>query len=123
MSEHPVVHHAHCCLHLGHIAVLVAWRSRRATAIRLFAPFIFLLLALVVNLSLNANNALQERFTAVPHSSGSVIGSIPPCGEDLYISGRSCIDFVYSPNTDSFVNVRLVPALFLRMCPVPLFQQ
>jgi hypothetical protein len=40
-------------------AVLVAWRSRRSTALRLFAPFIFLLMALVVNLALNANNSLQ----------------------------------------------------------------
>jgi hypothetical protein len=42
-------------------AVLVAWRSRRSTSLRLFAPFIFLLLALIVNLALNANNALQVR--------------------------------------------------------------
>jgi hypothetical protein len=41
------------------VAVLVAWRSRRSTSLRLFAPFIFLLLALIVNLALNANNALQ----------------------------------------------------------------
>lgn len=43
------------------VAVLVAWRSRRSTALRLFAPFIFLLMALVVNLALNANNSLQVR--------------------------------------------------------------
>lgn len=50
------MHPALCCA-----AVLVAWRSRRSTALRLFAPFIFLLMALVVNLALNANNSLQVR--------------------------------------------------------------
>lgn len=40
-------------------AGLVAWRSRRSTGLRLCAPFIFLLLALITHLALNANNALQ----------------------------------------------------------------
>lgn len=50
------MHASLCCA-----AVLVAWRSRRSTALRLFAPLIFLLMALVVNLALNANNSLQVR--------------------------------------------------------------
>lgn len=86
-------------------AVLVAWRSRRATAIRIAAPLIFLLLALIVNLALDANNALQERFTATPAAAPLEIGGIPSCHEDLYIGSRPCIDFVYTPNNDTFVNV------------------
>lgn len=37
-------------------AVLVAWRNRRATLLRLFAPFVFLLLALLIQLALDANS-------------------------------------------------------------------
>jgi hypothetical protein len=36
--------------------VLVAWRNRRATVLRLLAPLVFLLLALLIQLSLDANN-------------------------------------------------------------------
>lgn len=89
--------------------VLVAWRSRRSTALRLFAPFLFLLMALIVNLALNANNALQERFTAVPVAQGVDIPHIPSCGDDLYIAGRPCVDFVWTPNNDSAAEVREVP--------------
>lgn len=87
--------------------VLVAWRSRRSTALRLFAPFLFLLMALIVNLALNANNALQERFTAVPLAQGVDIPHIPSCGDDLYIAGRPCVDFVWTPNNDTAAEVRV----------------
>uniref|UniRef100_A0A383W084 ABC transporter domain-containing protein n=1 Tax=Tetradesmus obliquus TaxID=3088 RepID=A0A383W084_TETOB len=91
--------------------VLVAWRSRRTTAIRLLAPFLFLLLALVVALALNANNALQERFVATPNAAPEAIASIPSCHEDLHIGfSKPCIDFVYSPNNDTTVN-RIVQAI------------
>jgi hypothetical protein len=93
-------------LHQLHLAVLVAWRSRRTTAIRVLAPFLFLLLALVVNLALNANNALQERFVATPAAVPFSIGGIPSCHEDLHIGpSKPCIDFVYSPNNDTVINV------------------
>jgi hypothetical protein len=86
--------------------VLVAWRSRRTTAIRVLAPFLFLLLALVVNLALNANNALQERFVATPAAAPFSIAAIPSCHEDLHIgASKPCIDFVYSPNNDTTINV------------------
>jgi hypothetical protein len=70
------------------------------------APFLFLLLALVVNLALNANNALQERFVAMPAAAPFSIGGIPSCHEDLHIgASKPCIDFVYSPNNDTTINV------------------
>lgn len=53
--------------------VLVAWRSRRSTALRLFAPFLFLLMALIVNLALNANNALQVGVLCVMCASAIVV--------------------------------------------------
>lgn len=86
-------------------AVLVSWRSRRATAIRIFAPFIFLLLALIVNLALNANNQIQERFIATTKAVAQDIPGIPQCESDIYIAGRECIDFVYTPNNDTLINV------------------
>lgn len=89
-------------------AVLVAWRNRRSTALRILAPFIFLILALIVNLALNANNQIQERLIANPTAVISDISSIPSCETDLYIAGRSCIDFVYSPDNDDTVNVSRV---------------
>jgi hypothetical protein len=46
------------------LAVLVAWRSRRATLLRLMAPFVFLLLALVIQLALDANSRRCARALA-----------------------------------------------------------
>lgn len=54
--------------------------------------------------------AVQERFTAVPVAVGSSIPPIPPCGDDLYIAGRPCVDFVWSPANDTAARVRGVPA-------------
>lgn len=84
----------------------VAWRSRRSTALRLLAPAIFLLLALVVNAALTANAALQARVTAVTDPAPAPLPPIPSCGQDVYIAGRPCIDFVWSPSNDSEAQVR-----------------
>jgi hypothetical protein len=87
--------------------VLVAWRSRRATAIRLLAPFIFLLLALIVNLALEANNAAEARIKEAPAPALVPIDPIPSCHDDLFIGqNRECIDFLYTPDTDAEVAVR-----------------
>jgi hypothetical protein len=48
---------------------------------------------------------VQERFTAVPVATGSAIPFIPPCEDDLYIAGRQCIDFVWSPANDTTARV------------------
>lgn len=50
-----------CLLHSG----LVAWRSRRATILRLGAPLLFMVLALLVNAALDANAGLRQRLAAV----------------------------------------------------------
>jgi hypothetical protein len=105
-------------------AVLVAWRSRRTTAIRVLAPFLFLLLALVVNLALNANNALQERFVATPAAAPFSIGGIPSCHEDLHIDiSKPCIDFVYSPNNDTTINVSSSACVCTCAAALPTAQQ
>jgi hypothetical protein len=90
--------------------VLVAWRSRRATTIRLVAPFVFLLLALVVRLSLEANSREVARQRSAPSVSALDVRAIPDCTQDLYYlerPGRTpCVTFVYSPNDDPLVEVR-----------------
>jgi hypothetical protein len=102
---------AACCLLLLLLllllAALVAWRSRRATTIRLSAPFIFLALALVVTLALNINYGLRERFVAVlpGQEKPELIQTIPECGRDVYIAGRACLDFLYTPAGDPVVEV------------------
>lgn len=41
--------------------------------------------------------------TAVPQA----IGSIPDCSSDLYIAGRPCVDFVWTPSNDTALAVRM----------------
>jgi hypothetical protein len=105
-------------------AALVAWRSRRSTAIRLSAPFIFLALALIVTLALNVNFGLRERFVAVlpGQEKPTLIESIPECGRDVYIAGRDCLDFLYTPAGDPVVEVSLCIHLCSQVtCLVDLF--
>jgi hypothetical protein len=89
--------------------VLVAWRSRRATTIRLVAPFVFLLLALIVRLSLEANSREVARTRATPQAEARDVAAIPDCTQDLYYlekPGRApCVTFVYSPTDDAVVDV------------------
>lgn len=81
--------------------MLVAWRSRRATLIRLLAPFVFLVLALIINLSLEANNSQTARLRETDVGVEVPIASVPPCYDDLFIgSGKRCYDFVYTPKGD-----------------------
>jgi hypothetical protein len=86
---------------------LVTLRSRRATAIRLSAPFIFLALALIVTLALNINYGLRAQFIAVlpGQEVPDAVEGIPECGRDVYIAGRECLDFLYTPAGDPIVEV------------------
>lgn len=45
-------------------AVLVAWRNRRATLLRIIAPFCFLILALLID------KAIQVRVVVMQHVAG-----------------------------------------------------
>ena len=60
---------------------LVAWRNRRATALRIIAPFLFLLLALLIDRALQANDSNNTDFQNVPNPTASPIGGIPKCTE------------------------------------------
>ncbi|KIY93090.1 hypothetical protein MNEG_14872 [Monoraphidium neglectum] len=87
-------------------AVLVAWRSRRATAIRLLAPFLFLLLALIINAALEANNASQMRVKDAAAPGVVEMGAVPSCHQDLFIGpAKECVDFVFTPTGDRDVDV------------------
>jgi len=89
--------------------VLVAWRSRRSTTVRLAAPFVFLLLALVVRLSLEANSREVARQRSAPRARPAPVRAIPDCASDLYHLARPgrppCVTFVYSPDDDPVVEV------------------
>jgi hypothetical protein len=41
----------------------------------------------------------------VHESVGSPIPPIPSCGSDLYIAGRPCVDFVWTPSNDTQAQV------------------
>ncbi|GBF88378.1 ABC transporter A family member protein [Raphidocelis subcapitata] len=84
---------------------LVAWRSRRATAIRLTAPFVFLLLALIINLALEANNSTQDRYKDTPEAVAVDVSHLPSCHADLFIGKtKDCFDFLYTPVGDADVD-------------------
>ncbi|WIA40119.1 hypothetical protein OEZ86_013522 [Tetradesmus obliquus] len=83
--------------------LLVAWRSRRATLLRLMAPFVFLLLALVIQLALDANSRREQRIRAVEWSAPEDIGPIPDCNQDVFIANKACRTFLFSPNDSSVV--------------------
>lgn len=77
---------------------LVAWRNRRATILRLLAPFLFLLLALLIDRALRADSSTNDDFSDIRRPASDPIGPIPRCNEDLYIGKKPCIELVYSPD-------------------------
>ncbi|GFR51512.1 hypothetical protein Agub_g13927, partial [Astrephomene gubernaculifera] len=84
---------------------LVAWRNRRATALRIFAPFLFLLLALLIDRALRANDRQNTAFQDVRDPAGEAVGGIPQCWQDIYIGkGRACKEVLYQPSPDPVVD-------------------
>ncbi|KAL6751513.1 hypothetical protein V8C86DRAFT_2775895 [Haematococcus lacustris] len=77
---------------------LVAWRNRRATLLRLLAPFFFLLLALLIDRALQADTSLSVFFKDVSNPAPEPIGPIPSCHEDVYIGSKDCMELAYSPD-------------------------
>lgn len=85
-----------CCV-VQLYAVLVAWRNRWATAIRLLAPLLFLALALLVQEVMAVNARRTGRIRDTPVTAPAAISSIPDCSTELFIHNKPCMDFVYSP--------------------------
>lgn len=82
----------------GLFAALMAWRNWRATTLRLLAPLFFLLLALLIDKALQANQSRSEIFADVRTPTPEAITSIPSCHEDMYIGNKACIEILYSPD-------------------------
>jgi ABC-type multidrug transport system ATPase subunit len=83
---------------------LVAWRNRRSTSLRVLAPVLFLLLALLTRVAIDANTRTENRVSALESARPGLIKPLPDCSEDLYSSataGRPCLTFVFSPNTSA----------------------
>jgi hypothetical protein len=89
----------------GPRAVLVAWRSRRATLIRFLAPMAFLLLALVMQLALDASLAAEGRYRPIQTGVRQPVESIPDCNDDIYIHDRPCVTLIFTPKTSSAAQV------------------
>ncbi|KAF8060280.1 ABCA2 [Scenedesmus sp. PABB004] len=98
---------------------LLAWRGRRATAIRLSAPLVFLVLALIVDRALNINAGSRGRFAAAPRVEPAPVPGVPDCRSDLYIAGRACVDFVYTPDDDPDVNAIVAAVRSNNAPPIP----
>lgn len=87
--------------------MLVAWRNKWATILRLLAPLVFLTLALMVQEGLQANTRRTGRTRATPVSTPQRIASIPDCSLDLFINDKPCLNFVFTPFKNEVVRVRL----------------
>ena len=79
-------------------AALVAWRNRKATILRMVAPFLFLLLALLINKALQANTSTSTSYQDLQNPQPQQLGSIPKCTDDLYIGNKPCTEILFSPN-------------------------
>eukprot|EP00775_Hariotina_reticulata_P013231 gene13231-13362_t len=64
----------------------------------------FLLLALIIQLSLDANNKREQRIRESEVAEVTSISNIPDCHQDLYIRDRPCITFIYTPNSSAVVD-------------------
>ncbi|GLC34108.1 hypothetical protein PLESTB_000838300 [Pleodorina starrii] len=101
---------------------LVAWRNRRATVLRILAPLLFLILALVIDRAIQANQGANSEFKDVTSPDAEAIGGIPQCWEDLYIGKRkSCIEVLYQPSPDPLVDT--IMQAVARNNPVPITVQ
>jgi len=67
----------------------------------------FLLLALVMQVALDASLSAEGRYRPVFTGVKQDVPSIPDCNSDLYIHDRQCVTLIFTPNTSSVVQVRL----------------
>ncbi|GIL78966.1 hypothetical protein Vretimale_187 [Volvox reticuliferus] len=84
---------------------LIAWRNRRATILRILAPLLFMILALVIDRAIQANTGSNSAFEDVPNPDSELILGIPQCSEDLYIGDKKgCVEVLYDPSPDTAVD-------------------
>ena len=105
------------CAHTHKRTALVAWRNRAATSLRLFvAPFLFLLLALLIDKALQANDRTSNTYADVTDPTTTYVGAIPSCHSDMYIGIRNCTEILYSPNNA----ITQVPGYVKLRCQLPI---
>ncbi|GLI66002.1 hypothetical protein VaNZ11_009613 [Volvox africanus] len=84
---------------------LIAWRNRRATILRILAPLLFMILALVIDRAIQANDGSSSAFDDVQSPDSELINAIPQCSEDIYIGGKKgCVEVLYQPSPDTAVD-------------------
>lgn len=79
--------------------VLLAWRNRRATTLRLVAPFLFMLLVWLIDRAIQAEDRSLSQFKVVRDPEAEAVDPIPRCEEDLYIQDTKCYDFYWTADT------------------------
>eukprot|EP00878_Enallax_costatus_P029372 GHUV01031840.1.p1 GENE.GHUV01031840.1~~GHUV01031840.1.p1 ORF type:complete len:329 (+),score=71.38 GHUV01031840.1:170-1156(+) len=99
--------------------VLVAWRNRWSTAIRLLAPLLFLALALVVQEALGANARRTGRIRDTPYSQAADVSSIPNCHTELFIFDKPCLDFFYTPDNNDTIKAIVAAVQKNNNPPIP----
>jgi hypothetical protein len=67
---------------------------------------LFLLLALVMQVALDASLAAEGRYRPITTGVHQPIGSVPDCNADLYIHDKPCVTLVFTPSTSTVVQVR-----------------
>lgn len=100
-------------------AVLVAWRNRWATGLRLLAPLMFLAMALMVQEVMNMNARRTGRIRDIPTTFPESISTIPACSSELFINDKPCLDFIFTPKDDARIQVCAgLPTITCQIQPV-----
>jgi hypothetical protein len=89
-------------------AALVARRNWRSLALRLLSPCFFLLLALLLDAAVRADQNRTLNYEEVRDPERQEIKSIQSCSNDIFIS-QPCYDFVYSPDDNAAIQVLCWP--------------
>jgi len=78
---------------------LLAWRNRKATILRLVAPFMFMLLVWLIDRAIQAEDRTLSQFKVIRDPEAEKIDPVPPCEDDLYIQDTKCFDFYWTADT------------------------
>ena len=78
--------------------LVLAYRNRTATFLRIFASFFFILLIFLVNEALKGRYAKDPYYKDFPNPPREIIDGIPAC---IPKNGKSCLTFAYTPAPDN----------------------
>ena len=80
--------------------LILAYRNRTATFLRIFASFFFILLIFLVNIGLMARYAGDTYFKDYPTPDRTLVDGIPLCVAAVKNGQSSCLTFIYTPAPD-----------------------